>query len=309
MKNLSLSKRLLPFSLSALLFLLSGCGSDLMDTGHLDVELLGDGNIQVEGNEINCPDTCKQEVKFTQLEISSHLTSTRRVSLSAEISTDSTFLGWLVDDDFSTDYAETCQNDLSCELLFKSSCGVGHYIPLGCAANGINSIQLRPVTLLSSSLIDWDRASDTLCVLMEPGQAQCWESSPIQYRQFEQTPPPQLINPTQISATRDHACVLDQTGVQCWSDDMSDMATQPNVLFGFSNVESVVVNGGYYGCVLADGDLTCWRRQTLENAPEVSSPENLRRNDGVSLCVDDGPETVCWSTRYNAYEEWREPRS
>ena len=300
-----------PFlALAAVSLLLTGCGgSDLMDRGHLSVELLGNGDITVQGEQIDCPDTCERDVVFTPIELRSLITITRRVPLSATVGSDATFLGWLVDDRFSTNYEETCRDGLDCELQFKTLCGVGNYFPPTCAANGINTIQLRPITIQTDALIDWDRESGTLCALTEPGQAQCWESRPDQYRDFERTTPPSLIQPTQISAASGHACVLDQTGVHCWSDDMEYITAEPSVVYGLSQVESVVVSGSTYACALADGALTCWRRQALEVTPAVTAPENLRRRSTYTLCVDDGPETVCWDTRVNSYEEWREPRS
>ena len=40
---------------------------------------------------------------------------------------------------------------------------------------------------------------------------------------------PELTNPTQVSAGRDHACALDDTGVVCWGTDYYGESTIPEL--------------------------------------------------------------------------------
>ncbi|MCP5014207.1 MAG: hypothetical protein GY938_02870 [Ketobacter sp.] len=300
---------------SALILLLSsvlslgliGCGGDLDDRGMVSIEILGNGSASVTGTDIDCPETCQREVVFTQLEVNSIANNSRTITVQANVDPDSELLGWLpTGRTFISNDTTVCESDPICQVRMQEICAVGHYLPGACAANAINDIELRPVVMNTNSLIDWDRSGGYICVLQQPGEAQCWQSSAARYRNFEHTNTPSLINPTQVSVASNFGCALDQTGVHCWSSEPDAIIAEPSILFGLSHVEQISVRIGYYGCALADGDVTCWQRKALAVTPSLNDPTNLRR-EGNSTCVDDGTEKVCWSFTAGEYIESRQP--
>lgn len=292
---------------SVLSLTLVGCGGDLDDRGIVSVEILGNGSASVTGTDIDCPETCQREVVFTQLEVNSIVNSSRTITVQANADPDSELLGWLVTGrTFLSNDTNVCESDPICHVTMQEICAVGHYLPGACAANTINDIELRPIVMNTSSLIDWDRWGGNICVLQQPGEAQCWQSSAARYRNFERADTPSLINPTQVAVASNYGCALDQTGVHCWSSDPDAIIAEPSILFGLSNVEQISLRSGYYGCALADGDVTCWHGKALATTPTLTEPTNLRR-EGNSTCVDDGTEKVCWSLTAGEYVESRQP--
>ncbi|RLT99230.1 hypothetical protein [Ketobacter sp.] len=293
---------------------LTGCGSsDLDDEGKFSIRFLGNGSAQVNSEDLQCTEDCEHLITFSTLETNSLVSNTRHFTAEASAAEDSQFLGWLASNRDLVSFDYPCDDDPVCEVVMQETCAVSLPIPVVCVANSINDLELRPVTVLKDSLIDWDRASDALCVLQQPGIAQCWQTTVELYRHFERTAAPVLNQPTAISGAGNMACALDQSGVHCWSDKPERMLAEPSAHFGLQQVEAIAVRFGYYGCALALGDVTCWQGQAAAQVPELVDPRNLRR-DGHAICVDEGAgeagtdgETLCWSTIGGQYNEWRTP--
>lgn len=301
----------------AFMLQLCACGSsDLDDEGRVSISLLGDGEVEVIGDDIYCTDDCEHLVKFSSAETNSTLNNTRHVIVEAHPSGDSVFLGWLASNRDIVSYDYPCDDDPVCEVVVQEICSVTLPIPLICVASSINDPELRPVTLRRDSLIDWDRSNGSLCVLQQPGSAECWQTTIKNYRYFERTPPPVLNQPVAISVAGNMACALDLTGIHCWSDQPENIILEPSSYFNLQAVDAIAVRYGYYACALSQNDVkndvTCWQRQALAQVPELSAPENLRRED-YAICVDDmgegtgAGEKICWSNSNGTYSEWREP--
>lgn len=294
---------------------LAGCGSGTLDdTGILAIKLLGDGAGEVTGTGIQCPGTCEREVKFTQLQVRS--VTNNDIILSTDINVDdsSELLGWLATGRGYHSTDTPCDSGTHCKVPMVEVCYYAPVIPsFVCGANEVRDIELRPVVMNKNSLIHWDKDDHSICVLTQPGEAQCWEDWQDINRDLERAEPPVLINPTQIATGTSHACALDQTGVHCWSGPDVDIVTEPSVRFGLRNVEQIVARSYLYACALWENTVTCWQGTGPARVPELVAPSNLTRNDeDNSICVDDVDERVCWGsgadgTLFGAYVEHRWP--
>ena len=281
-----------------MIFGLGACGgSDLVTSGTLTVELLGGGDAHVVAPGIDCPGTCETEVELTQAQVSTVFGGKKEVEVTLSTDSGDEFLLWLTYSNFTVDWTSeaNCNTNKNCTVVVESICGVATLPPL-CAANSVNNVVLRAITVEQGSIIDWEWGGGDACVLYKNGMAQCWENTREAYRDFERTVAPALINPTAISVYGDYACVLDAVGIHCWSDN--DVVREPNVAFGLQDVESVEVISGV-GCALDANGVTCWVGLTnsihagLIEAPELTAPSNMRR-EGSQVCVDDVAEQVCW---------------
>lgn len=279
---------------------LGACGGELDTTGTLTVELVGDGEARIVAPGIDCPGTCETGVELSQAAVSTVLGGKKEVDVVLSTDTGDEFLLWLTRSSFTVDWTseDNCNTNKNCTVVFESICGVATLPPL-CAANSVNNIELRALTVKSGSIIDWDRGIGDVCVLYSNDTAQCWESTRESYRDFERTNPPALLNPTSISVYADYACVLDEVGVHCWSDD--EVVREPDIEFGLQDVESIALIQSV-GCALHANGVSCWLGSTtssyagLLDAPSLAAPSNMRR-EGTNICVDDVPEKVCWLWR------------
>ncbi len=277
---------------------LGACGgSELETSGTLAVELIGGGEARVVAPGIDCPGTCETEVELTQADVSTVFGGKKEVETILSTDSGDEFLVWLIYSNFTVDWTsvDNCNASKSCTVVVESVCGVATLPPL-CAANSVNNVELRALTVERDSIIDWEKGGGDTCVLYKNGTVQCWENTREAYRDFERTAPPALVNPVAVSVYRDYACVLDEVGIHCWSDD--DVVREPDVAFGLQDVEGVEVISGV-GCALDRNGVTCWvgfpnsDHAGLLESPQLTAPSNMRR-EGSQVCVDDGSDQVCW---------------
>ncbi len=84
------------------------------------------------------------------------------------------------------------------------------------------------------------------CVLS--GRVRCWGRN-----DFGQSSPPNLRSPRTLSAGKEHACAIDDTGVVCWGNNKDGQAKPPPLK------NPIAVSAGKaHTCAIADNRVVCW---------------------------------------------------
>ncbi|NQZ23345.1 MAG: hypothetical protein HRT53_14985 [Colwellia sp.] len=104
-----------------------------------------------------------------------------------------------------------------------------------------------------------------------------------------------FVNPKQVSHGRNHACVLDDRGVECWGWDYYGVLDVPTL-----SSPSYLSSGEQHVCAIDDTGVVCWGKN---NYGQIDVPDNLINPRQVSAgelntCALDDTGVVCWGWDY-----------
>ncbi len=121
---------------------------------------------------------------------------------------------------------------------------------------------------------------DTFSCALENGKPQCWGKFDL---------PRLIVNPRLASVGGNHACLLDDEGIRCFSNTKDGVWPKvPRV-----NNVSALVSGENHSCALSDTGVHCWNAAGSLNIPRLRNPRVLSAG-GDHTCAIDEDGAHCW---------------
>ena len=188
-------KPLASIGLFSVCVFLSACKVD----STLTVSYEGKGSIS-DGGKIDCPTNC--EAEYTH---SAHFY--RSVRLTAQAAPGYEFFGW-----------ERCGAEQRCQQQLEAVCGSAKSL---CLAWQADNDVAHAIFVPEGSIVDSARSKegDKSCLINTNGELRCWPEH------FD-AEKPLVKNPSKVKISDNSACVVDDTGMQCWGNqyvaDQSD---------------------------------------------------------------------------------------